>query len=54
MEECVYSVARVFRNNTVLGCRGEDTRVLVGRGIGFGRRVGQSIPFNEGQQHFLS
>ena len=53
MEESAYLVARVFGNNAVLGCRGEDTRVLVGRGIGFGRQVGQQIPLDQVQQQYF-
>jgi transcriptional antiterminator len=53
MSEPAYSVTRVFGNNAVLGHCGDDTRVLVGRGIGFGRRIGQEIPLDEVQHQYF-
>lgn len=53
MGQPAYLVARVFSNNAVLARQDEEERVLVGRGIGFGRRVGDWIPADLVQQQFL-
>jgi transcriptional antiterminator len=53
MEALAYRVFRVFSNNAVLARRDEDERVLVGRGIGFGRRVGEWIPADQVQQQYF-
>lgn len=53
MAELSYKVARVFSNNAVLARRGEDELVLVGRGIGFGRRAGDQIAADNVQRQYV-
>jgi transcriptional antiterminator len=53
MEKSACLVSRVFSNNAVLARLGEDERVLVGCGIGFGRRVGERIPADKIQQQYF-
>lgn len=53
MDVSAYLVSRVFSNNAVLARLGEDERVLVGRGIGFGRRVGEWIAADQVQQQYF-
>jgi transcriptional antiterminator len=53
MGQPAYLIARVFSNNTVLASQDEAERVLVGRGIGFGRRVGDWIPADLVQQQYF-
>ncbi|MCW5954347.1 MAG: PRD domain-containing protein, partial [Propionibacteriaceae bacterium] len=48
-----YLIARVFSNNAVLARLGEEERVLVGRGIGFGHRVGEWILADQVQQQYF-
>lgn len=54
MVELSYEVVRVLSSNAVLARHGEDELVLVGRGIGFGRSVGELIPAGAGQQEFIA
>lgn len=53
MEVSSYLISHVFNNNAVLARLGEDDRVLVGRGIGFGRRGGERIPADQVQQQYF-
>ena len=52
--ELSYGVVRVLSNNAVLARHGEDESVLVGRGIGFGRSVGERIPAGQVHQEFIA
>lgn len=46
-------VVRAFNNNAVLASIGEDEFVLAGRGIGFGRKPGDSIDLDSVQQQYI-
>ena len=46
-------VVRAFNNNAVLASIGEDRFVLAGRGIGFGRKPGDSIDLDSVQQQYI-
>ncbi|MDR3070117.1 MAG: PRD domain-containing protein [Propionibacteriaceae bacterium] len=53
MEVPAYLVSKVFSNNAVLARLGDEERVIVGRGIGFGRRVGERIPADQVQCEYF-
>lgn len=46
-------VVRTFSNNAVLASTGEDEFVLVGRGIGFGRKAGDVIETDTEQRRYV-
>lgn len=46
-------VVRTFNNNAVLATTGEDEFVLVGRGIGFGRKPGDVIENDNVQRQYM-
>lgn len=53
MGEPSYRVVRVFNNNAVLVRQDEDELVVVGRGIGFGRRTGDRIAADNVQRQYV-
>lgn len=53
MEMSVRRVVRVLSNNAVLTRDGDNEMVLVGRGIGFGRREGDVIDEQPHQQRYV-
>lgn len=46
-------VVRVFSNNALLVRVGDAERVVVGRGIGFGRSTGQGLSLPGGERHYV-
>lgn len=52
--EPTYRAVRVFNNNAVLARQGEYETVLVGRGIGFGVRAGDTITAARAQRRFVA
>lgn len=46
-------VLRVFNNNAVLVSIDGVENVLAGRGIGFGKRPGDTIPAGDAQRQFI-
>ncbi|MFP7695867.1 PRD domain-containing protein [Trueperella sp. LYQ143] len=53
MDERRLHVVRVFNNNVLLVRADDSERVVVGRGIGFGRREGDSISVDTVQQSYV-
>lgn len=53
MDEPSYRVVRVFNNNAVLARRGDDELVVVGRGIGYGRRGGDLLTTDSIQRQYF-
>ncbi|MDO5534315.1 MAG: PRD domain-containing protein [Propionibacteriaceae bacterium] len=46
-------VVRVFSNNALLVRLGDVERVVVGRGIGFGRRIGETLALSGDERHYV-
>lgn len=53
MGQGAYFAVRIFSNNAALARQDEKERVLVGRGIGYGRRVGDRIPADLVQRQYF-
>lgn len=53
MDDPALYVVRVFNNNAVLVRAGNTERVVVGRGIGFGRKVGDYIAADNMARHYV-
>lgn len=47
------AVVRVFSNNALLVRVGDADRVVVGRGVGFGRRAGDVLDLSGSERHYI-
>ncbi|MFC5370392.1 PRD domain-containing protein [Arcanobacterium bovis] len=53
MDDQAHHIVRVFNNNAVLVRNNDSEHIIVGRGIGFGRRPGDSIEHGEAHRHYV-
>jgi len=44
MENAGYQVEKVFNNNVILALQNGQERILLAKGIGFGKKPGEIIP----------
>ncbi|WP_200829133.1 PRD domain-containing protein [Arcanobacterium ihumii] len=53
MDDQDHRIVRVFNNNAVLVRSNDSEHIIVGRGIGFGRRSGDLIEKGEAHRHYV-